>query len=92
MPNAMHLPNGRWQPLEIVFWLIPVASFFLFPGYLVLISQIMIVGLFAISLDLILGYAGRRRMPSGEKDGMARAGFRKRMFVKCVLEKYSFAL
>ena len=58
MPNAMHLPNGRWQPLEIVFWLIPVATFFLFPGYLVLISQIMIVGLFAISLDLILGYAG----------------------------------
>jgi branched-chain amino acid transport system permease protein len=54
----MHLPNGRWQPLEIVFWLIPVATFFLFPGYLVLISQIMIVGLFAISLDLILGYAG----------------------------------
>jgi branched-chain amino acid transport system permease protein len=58
MPNAMHLPNGRWQPLEVVFWLIPVATFFLFPGYLVLISQIMIVGLFAISLDLILGYAG----------------------------------
>jgi branched-chain amino acid transport system permease protein len=54
----LRLPNDRWKPLEIVFWLIPVAAFFLFPGYLVLISQIMIVGLFAISLDLILGYAG----------------------------------
>lgn len=52
------LPHDRWQPLEIVFWLIPIAAFFLFQGYLVLISQIMIVGLFAISLDLILGYAG----------------------------------
>jgi branched-chain amino acid transport system permease protein len=52
------LPHDRWQPLEIVFWLIPIAAFFLFQGYLVLLSQIMIVGLFAISLDLILGYAG----------------------------------
>jgi branched-chain amino acid transport system permease protein len=52
------LPNDRWQPLEIVFWLLPIASYFLFPDYLVLTSQILIVGLFAVTLDLILGYAG----------------------------------
>jgi branched-chain amino acid transport system permease protein len=58
-PLPLHrLPHDRWTPLEIAFWLMPVAAFFLFPGYLVLITQIMIVGLFAISLDLILGYAG----------------------------------
>ncbi|MDB5840268.1 MAG: livM [Herminiimonas sp.] len=57
-PTQLQLPNDRWRPLEIVFWLIPVLAYFLFPGYLVLISQIMIIGLFAISLDLILGYAG----------------------------------
>lgn len=56
--TAPRLPNDRWTPLEIAFWLLPVASYFLFPDYLVLISQIMIVGLFALSLDLILGYAG----------------------------------
>lgn len=55
---ALRLPNDRWRPLEIAFWLLPVAAYFLFPGYLVLISQIMIIGLFAMSLDLILGYAG----------------------------------
>lgn len=56
---AQHnLPNGRWSLLEIAFWLTPLAAYFLFPGYLVLISQIMIVSLFALSLDLILGYAG----------------------------------
>ncbi|MGV7207050.1 branched-chain amino acid ABC transporter permease [Oxalobacteraceae bacterium A2-2] len=55
---ALRLPNDRWKPLEIAFWLLPVASYFAFPNYLVLISQIMIVGLFALSLDLILGYAG----------------------------------
>jgi branched-chain amino acid transport system permease protein len=43
---------------EIVFWLAVVAAFFLFPGYRVLGSQILIVALFALSLDLILGYAG----------------------------------
>jgi branched-chain amino acid transport system permease protein len=52
------LPDDRWHLLEILFWLTPFAAYFLFPGYLVLISQIMIIGLFAISLDLILGYAG----------------------------------
>lgn len=52
------LPNNRWTPLEVVFWLFPIAAYFVFPDYLVLASQIMIVGLFAMSLDLILGYAG----------------------------------
>ncbi|MBP1203465.1 branched-chain amino acid transport system permease protein [Duganella sp. 1411] len=56
--RQLNLPNDRWKPLEIVFWLMPVAAYFFFPGYLVLISQIMIMGLFALSLDLILGYAG----------------------------------
>jgi len=55
---AHRLPQDRWHAFEIVFWLIPVAAFFAFPGYLVLGSQILIVGLFAVSLDLILGYAG----------------------------------
>jgi branched-chain amino acid transport system permease protein len=55
----MHrLPDGRWHPAEIVFWLVPVVAFFLLPDYLILGSQILIVGLFALSLDLILGYAG----------------------------------
>jgi branched-chain amino acid transport system permease protein len=56
--SAHRLPNDRWRLAEIVFWLLPVAGFFLFDGYLVLGSQILIVGLFAVSLDLILGYAG----------------------------------
>ena len=55
---ASRLPNDRWRPLEIAFWLIPVIAFFLFPNYRVLGSQVLITGLFAVSLDLILGYAG----------------------------------
>ena len=52
------LSDGRWHRIEIVFWLLPLAAFFVLPGYLVLGSQILIVSLFALSLDLILGYAG----------------------------------
>ena len=55
---AHNLPDGHWTRAEIMFWLLPVAAFFLLPGYLVLGSQILIVALFALSLDLILGYAG----------------------------------
>jgi branched-chain amino acid transport system permease protein len=53
----MSLATQRWSRYEIGFWLIPVAAFFLFPKYLTLGSQILITGLFALSLDLILGYA-----------------------------------
>ena len=51
------LPTLGWNRYEIAFWLIPVVAFFVFPRYLTLGSQILIAGLFALSLDLILGYA-----------------------------------
>jgi branched-chain amino acid transport system permease protein len=57
-PTGRKLPDGRWHPAEFVFWLLPVAAFFALPDYLILGSQILITGLFALSLDLILGYAG----------------------------------
>jgi branched-chain amino acid transport system permease protein len=52
------LPTDRWRAAEIAFWLLPIPCYFLFPGYLVLLSQVFITALFAISLDLLLGYAG----------------------------------
>ncbi|MGH8852595.1 MAG: branched-chain amino acid ABC transporter permease [Casimicrobiaceae bacterium] len=51
------LPTARWTLQEAGFWLVPVVAYFLFPRYLTLGSQIFIAGLFALSLDLILGYA-----------------------------------
>jgi branched-chain amino acid transport system permease protein len=41
-----------------VFWLCTLLPFVLAPSYLSLASQIAITALFALSLDLILGYAG----------------------------------
>lgn len=49
---------SRWSAIEIAFWLAMLLPFFLFPNYLSLASQIAITALFALSLDLILGYAG----------------------------------
>src|SRR5687768_8157918 len=48
----------RWHPIEIAFWLATLLPFVIFPNYLQLASQIAITALFALSLDLILGYAG----------------------------------
>ena len=42
----------------MVFWLCTLLPFVLAPNYLSLASQIAITALFALSLDLILGYAG----------------------------------
>jgi branched-chain amino acid transport system permease protein len=48
----------RWHWTETVFWLATLLPFYFFPSYLQLASQIAITALFALSLDLILGYAG----------------------------------
>jgi branched-chain amino acid transport system permease protein len=48
----------RWHPFETAFWLATLLPFYFFPDYLQLASQIAITALFALSLDLILGYAG----------------------------------
>lgn len=50
--------QARWRPVEVAFWLATLLPYWLFPDYLVLASQIAITALFALSLDLILGYAG----------------------------------
>ena len=57
-PNLHLETQTRWQPAEIAFWAATLLPFVLFPNHLVLASQIAITALFALSLDLILGYAG----------------------------------
>jgi branched-chain amino acid transport system permease protein len=49
---------ARWTPLEIAFWLVAVASIWLLPNKHLILTEIAILALFALSLDLILGYAG----------------------------------
>ena len=48
----------RWRLVEIAFWVATLLPFVLAPAYLTLASQIAITSIFAVSLDLILGYAG----------------------------------
>jgi branched-chain amino acid transport system permease protein len=50
--------RARWGRLEYVFWLAALASVFLLPGRHLILTEIAWLGLFALSLDLILGYAG----------------------------------
>lgn len=57
-PHIYVNSRSRWHPFEIAFWLSTLLPFFLFPDYLSLASQIAVTALFALSLDLILGYAG----------------------------------
>ncbi len=48
----------RWKPWEPVLWLLALASPWLLGSHALIINEIAIVALFAVSLDLILGYAG----------------------------------
>ncbi len=46
------------RTVEVMFWLALASCMFVVPDRLTLMSQILIFGLFAVSLDLALGYAG----------------------------------
>jgi branched-chain amino acid transport system permease protein len=50
--------RARWGWLEYAFWLAALASVFLLPGRHLILTEIAWLALFALSLDLILGYGG----------------------------------
>ncbi len=52
------LERHRVRPAEYLYWIALAAVFFLFPRNLSLAASIMVMAMFALSLDLILGFAG----------------------------------
>jgi branched-chain amino acid transport system permease protein len=50
--------SAQWRAWEIAIWVLAFASLFLLPRQYLLLNEIAILALFALSLDLILGYAG----------------------------------
>jgi branched-chain amino acid transport system permease protein len=57
-PHRFLRAQFRWRKSEIAFWIATLLPFVVTPDYLVLASQIAITALFALSLDLILGFSG----------------------------------
>ena len=52
------LLRHRLRPLEPVWWLLAIAYFFVFPEYLAVATSVLVMALFALSLDLLIGFAG----------------------------------
>ena len=50
--------HASWRWSEIAFWCLALACAFLFPSRFLIMTDIVRLALFALSLDLILGYAG----------------------------------
>jgi branched-chain amino acid transport system permease protein len=50
--------QARWRWSEIAFWILVIACAFLFPSRYLIMTDIVRLALFAMSLDLILGYGG----------------------------------
>ncbi|OXR47916.1 branched-chain amino acid ABC transporter permease [Pusillimonas sp. T2] len=49
---------ARWNKAELAFWIIVLSLPFFVSQYALLINEIAVVALFALSLDLILGFTG----------------------------------
>ena len=59
LPAAQELAvRHRLRWWEALPWAAGLAAFFLFPNYLAFGTQVLVTILFALSLDLVLGYAG----------------------------------
>lgn len=57
-PQAFLLDKARWRWPEYAFWLVAFALIWALPNRHLLLNEITILGLFALSIDLILGFAG----------------------------------
>ena len=55
---SLAVGRARWRASEIVFWILVLACAFLFPSRYLIMTDIVRLALFTLSLDLILGYAG----------------------------------
>ena len=58
MTPSVRISRRRMARLETAFWIFLAACYFIFPEQLMLLTQILIAGLFAVSLDIAIGYAG----------------------------------
>jgi branched-chain amino acid transport system permease protein len=58
LPLRYFEARSHWRLIDTAFWLATLLPFLVLPNYLALASQIAITGLFVLSIDLILGYAG----------------------------------
>jgi branched-chain amino acid transport system permease protein len=52
------LRKARWRPWEYAIWIVAFVLPAIVPAHALMINEIVIVALFAMSLDLILGYTG----------------------------------
>jgi branched-chain amino acid transport system permease protein len=52
------LESSRWRRWEPVVWVLAFAAPWLLSRHALIVNEIAIVALFALSLDLILGYCG----------------------------------
>jgi len=81
-PAGWLIARAKWRWWEFAFWAGAVASYWIFPKKLMLLSEIFILGLLALSIDLTLGFAGLVTLGQGAFFGvgayaaglMAKAG------------------
>jgi branched-chain amino acid transport system permease protein len=65
---------NRYKPWEIAIWLVVLAAPFVVTQHAPIINEIAIVALFAVSLDLVLGYTGIVSLGHAAFFGMAAYG------------------
>jgi branched-chain amino acid transport system permease protein len=83
--NAQHalLDAGRWKPWEPVLWLLAFASPWALASHALIVNEIAIVALFAVSLDLVLGYSGIVSL--GHAAFLGIGGYSAALFAKYVM-------
>ncbi len=77
------LKYSRFKPWEPVLWLLAFIAPVLSPSHALIINEIAIVALFAISLDLILGYTGIVSLGHAAFFGLG--GYAAALFAKLVM-------
>ena len=83
MQQQSLLKYSRFKPWEPLLWLLAFAAPVLSPSHALIINEIAIVALFAVSLDLILGYTGIVSLGHAAFFGLG--GYAAALFAKLVM-------
>jgi branched-chain amino acid transport system permease protein len=52
------LSRNRVQPLEWVYWILPIAAYFVFSDSLAFATSVLVMTIMALSFSLVLSFAG----------------------------------
>lgn len=58
LPRSSILARHRFHPAQLLWWILALGAYFTFPEHLAVGTSVLVMAIFVLSFDLLLGFAG----------------------------------